>query len=1525
MPAAVSIEREPEIISKMLRSKPSSFEAAEPLPPPPKSARPRPALSSSLSNKITGARTTASKDSGPTFRPTIKSTEIDNFWADKQEVAFSSWLNFALSGVSPPPVAAAAHAEPTGDSLSQKRLGARQRQAVVDLYNSDSFTETVDAVMKEVFEKGLQIREDRDVNSDVGLREKFVDVLMCYDQTWLKVCLEVVCGEAIHPYYVEKMQRKADAMNSSMSVSADASAMDVSVSGRAPASLAVSAKGSWKTQVKTFILDKMVDDALVRQRYAGLSSFTHEKQLKDELSQYTICKFLSLVLLLDKARQMELLTGSVLFLRSAPFKSSKEIVQEFCKSFLKGEGDVMRHLGLLGFDVRYAQTYLDEFDYRVSSLASDLRDGVRLARVAERLAAVGTGPADRSLRGVLRVPAISRLQKLHNVQQTLLFLNQQDTRSVRSGSTSFDVATDSKAVVDGNREGTLLVLWKLICGHELSCGIDPETVAREAVRIEFEKGIDSASAARPDCAPASDPVELLFQSIARWCLAIAHPRQAALDNFTSCFTDNRIVCLVINYYRPDILSLESIHLQFDPAGGSRKESLKMEKHNFSLLLKACSTVGGIPMLLNACDSKNVPEEKTMVYFLTILYKRLLESSGEAQASVRVQRCFRRWKQRRDEDALQKGRHAKHTHSRHRRNTTTATARSSASASASVLVASRRRHSVSGGAVPPSPAVVVSASKQIVAAARINEWVHRMRRRPPASACACVCEEEDASPPPAMEDTHVINLVEEMMSEMVTEMEEKEEEEEEEEDVNNTVISSIHTRTQEELDLKEQELERLRAELDCSRREGAERLQREIGLREEELARAQREMAAERAAAEEIRALRDQQERGREQQERDREQQEREKEQQERDREQQERERLLVEARAVEKQAADAALRGERDREEAERQLIMTQLEAGRQEKDRIEREKAQELLTLKEMYEKELSQRQTIEDVTSAIEGEKRRLCDEHERDVRRREQQAAEALLAAQAERDAAEQTLRSQAGSALEAERQARLALEAQVQEMQAEKAKAEQTRLELEAIKLENERKSQLRLLKSSSALCIQTSFRRFSGSKAYYEIKQAAILTQAWVRGRGARSRLAVYSRSAAVIQRRVRAVRAQRAAALLRVAGAVSIQAVARGFAQRQRLALVRGAAQRARLGAAAAVQAWWRSRLLARQEVSYIRRVTLLQAVARRRCAVNQLRTVRAAARSIQMAYRGFASRALVQRGNASRREEARRLCVAGAVLARFGRAVAQRLRFRKAVAIISRWVVAYRPLIRIRIMMKGFTRLQAFFRSYKKRHCAPSAVKKARLQIKAAECASRADPSQRLGHLTRNALRTLKKGKMISQICKACHTLDTATRYSAKCCAAFTAAGATKALLHLIRSCNRSTPHQEILRLSICILLNVVRHPDLAVRVALDFDGTDVVVDLMQMFRDKQVIFNSSCELLGCMVGASPVIKDLCNHSELRKRLDGIFHIMERKNRLDARIQGVTKRAASSSAPASKAQVSSFSLLQHLVAELNK
>jgi abnormal spindle-like microcephaly-associated protein len=80
------------------------------------------------------------------------------------------------------------------------------------------------------------------------------------------------------------------------------------------------------------------------------------------------------------------------------------------------------------------------------------------------------------------------------------------------------------------------------------------------------------------------------------------------------------------------------------------------------------------------------------------------------------------------------------------------------------------------------------------------------------------------------------------------------------------------------------------------------------------------------------------------------------------------------------------------------------------------------------------------------------------------------------------------------------------------------------------------------------------------------------------------------------------------------------------------------------------------------------------------------------------------------------------------------------------------------------------------------------------------------ADPTRILGRQTQSALVMLQTGKMVSQLKKACQMLFVSTQISARCCEAFTHAGAFNILFDLLKSCNRSTPHQELLRYVIFI-----------------------------------------------------------------------------------------------------------------------
>jgi abnormal spindle-like microcephaly-associated protein len=88
-----------------------------------------------------------------------------------------------------------------------------------------------------------------------------------------------------------------------------------------------------------------------------------------------------LVLFLDKAKLTRMLPSDpCLFLTTAKCKSSRDILLLLARN-LSGEGDFLRHLMFLGYAVTHRQQLLDEVEFTVRNLATDLRDGIRLARL----------------------------------------------------------------------------------------------------------------------------------------------------------------------------------------------------------------------------------------------------------------------------------------------------------------------------------------------------------------------------------------------------------------------------------------------------------------------------------------------------------------------------------------------------------------------------------------------------------------------------------------------------------------------------------------------------------------------------------------------------------------------------------------------------------------------------------------------------------------------------------------------------------------------------------------------------------------------------------------------------------------------------------------------------------------------------------------------------------------------------------------------------------------------------------------
>jgi abnormal spindle-like microcephaly-associated protein len=105
------------------------------------------------------------------------------------------------------------------------------------------------------------------------------------------------------------------------------------------------------------------------------------------LGKLILKHFLLLVLLLDTVNtQVQLPRHAPLLFRiDSPIKSSADIVRSFLHQRLHGEGNVLRHLDLLGYRLGYQQSPLTEYPFAITNLAVDLRDGLRLCRLVELL------------------------------------------------------------------------------------------------------------------------------------------------------------------------------------------------------------------------------------------------------------------------------------------------------------------------------------------------------------------------------------------------------------------------------------------------------------------------------------------------------------------------------------------------------------------------------------------------------------------------------------------------------------------------------------------------------------------------------------------------------------------------------------------------------------------------------------------------------------------------------------------------------------------------------------------------------------------------------------------------------------------------------------------------------------------------------------------------------------------------------------------------------------------------------------
>ncbi|XP_029002056.1 abnormal spindle-like microcephaly-associated protein isoform X2 [Betta splendens] len=589
----------------------------------------------------------------------------DERWIEKQERGFTWWINYVLTpddfkvntevaNVNAVSLAmGSAHFSvpkaPTKEEMSFSTYTARRklnrlRRSACQLFTSEAMVKAIQRLELEVEAKRLLVRKDRHLWKDIGERKKVLNWLLSYNPLWLRIGLETIYGELI------SLESNSDALG-----------------------LAV------------FILQRLLwnPDIAAAFRHAKVPHLYRDGH-EEALSRFTLKKLLLLVCFLDKAKESRLIEHDpCLFCVDAEFKTSKDLLLAFSRDFLSGEGILPRHLGYLGLPVSHVQTPLDEFSFAVKNLAVDLKCGIRLVRVMELLV------QDWKLSSKLRLPAISRLQKVHNVDVALQVLRSKgvDLKD-EHGST-----IDSRDVVDGHREKTLSLLWKIIFAFHVEVILEKDQLweeicflkrtlktKRRLVSLRADRGLQPSPV--QNWSPyehSSTKITLLMD----WVRSVCDFYNLKVENFTVAFSDGRVLCYLIHHYHPSLLPEEAISASttqtvecstrgrlelncsasdsdssFDlsPTGLNGPDSpsvqfkqlLENEKNNLRLVNTAVSFLGGVPAMINPADMSNtIPNEKVVMSYLSFLCARLLDLRNETRAARLIQGAWRKYRLKKD--------------------------------------------------------------------------------------------------------------------------------------------------------------------------------------------------------------------------------------------------------------------------------------------------------------------------------------------------------------------------------------------------------------------------------------------------------------------------------------------------------------------------------------------------------------------------------------------------------------------------------------------------------------------------------------------------------------------------------------------------------------------------------------------------------------------------------------------------------------------------------------------------------------
>jgi len=559
-------------------------------------------------------------------------------WAERQCESFMGWLNYTFY-----PEEMDIINEGNDNSLNSqnnivglrtllihRRLAASRAKAL-DLFQNNSMHQIRTIIVKEIARGKLSIRSDRDVTADVQLRKKLVSLLLSYTTPWLRMGLEVMFGECIEPVPILQNSSKTYL-------------------------------GRMKLALEFFIKSRFLSDDYTLEKFTkgrcNVPSGIFETRYKAQMRNLVLSRIMTLVFFLDRAKTCQTVAKTVsqscprLFTVSSEVKSSRDVLVTICRECLSSEGDIVKHLSRIGLKISYVQHPVDEISFKVNNLATDLRDGVLLTRLAE----IVTGASFKTLMESLRLPVVSRLQKKFNVNLAL--------SKIKDFGITIAAGINAHHIMDGHREKVLALMWCIIahcCMEKLLQDNQVEQEIQNVIRssqarkkIKGRLCIELEHVPFPHklCNVTKDlsPDKILKDLLLRWSQAVCSSFGVIISDLNDSFANGKVLCLLIHYYHPSSILIDEIlptALELKNSHGEKNlnatELSENERSNWKNASKSMQQLGGIPDMLPVCDSRNPPDEQTMLLCLSYLCSRLMESSREIFATILIQACYRKYK------------------------------------------------------------------------------------------------------------------------------------------------------------------------------------------------------------------------------------------------------------------------------------------------------------------------------------------------------------------------------------------------------------------------------------------------------------------------------------------------------------------------------------------------------------------------------------------------------------------------------------------------------------------------------------------------------------------------------------------------------------------------------------------------------------------------------------------------------------------------------------------------------------------